>query len=49
MTSRFAIFYVNNGEKQAAILNIDQEKAFDKIEWKYVKYNGENGNSQRFD
>ena len=33
---RDAIYYVNNENKQAAILCIDQEKAFDRIEWKYM-------------
>ena len=36
MVLRDTIFYVNNENEQAAILCIDQEKAFDKIKWKYM-------------
>ncbi len=33
---RDIIFFINNENEQAAILSIDQEKAFDRIEWNYM-------------
>ena len=36
MIIRDAIYYINNEDREGAILSIDQEKAFDRIEWKYM-------------
>ena len=36
MVVRDVIDYVNLNNKAAAIINIDQEKAFDRIEWRYM-------------
>ena len=49
MTIIDTIDYINLNNGKAAIVNIDQEKAFDRIEWRYIVCNdGEDGDPCQF-